>query len=594
MPRSHGSPNRSSSTAASNAAGTCDADLLVSTGRADLAIDAYRTAHECDPSSFRPLLAIVTLELQLDVDLGDPDEAVVEASRIAIGQVTADPQLDFLIAVSQSRELDDRVARERFRRSLDAEPDRPERLLAYARFEAERGRWDEAADAYRRAIATTDTGDSRSEVSVAHLADQLGLDEPAIRNDDWGALASVARIMVDDDPAGCEGHRMLGLALCELEQWTDALAPMQEAVNCRPTDLHVLEKLAHSASQAGRHDIAVDARQRSLTVDPTARRFHALAVDLQVAGREEEAARAFEHSVRLGLPSSTWFERFGAAQRRTSAWSGAAVLYRWALERHPDGAHLWYLLGFSLEHAGEPVEAEHAYRRAIDLQPDNANWWFRLGYLLERFGPPRTVVQPRTGLEQSSAGDYSQAADCYRRAIELDGTRVAFLRRLAGVEELLGDLDSAQATLERAIELDADDATTWHLLGRTIATRANRRGMYHTEEHDQLERIWGKAIELQPYRSGPRDQLTPCQHQSGTVEAGQRGRLVPGAVLGARRVSEYCADTWMTTAFRSRNSHRSSLDRATNCCGCRRSGGSRCTGSCSPRTISRSCTGRRS
>ena len=397
----------------------------------------------------------------------------------------------------------DRRGAEQFAASLVAEPGYPTRFLHLARFEAEQGRWGDASRAFRIATGNDDQSDE-SPVSEQEL--RLELDIPSA-NEAWPAVAALAQERLRRDDTDRAAIRTLGLALFVLCEWADASEVLERAVQVERTDMLLVERWATAAERAGHAESRIDARQQAVLLSPTSARFHRLAMALSERGRNAEAVVAFEHAVRLGGARVDSFDRFGVIQRRKEDWASVALVYTSASTRFPDQAHFQYFLGFALEKGGEYEGARNAYNAAVTAEPNQADWWFRLGYLHERFGPERVVMRPRTGLEYAAAGDLDAAANAYRIAVELDPTVKRYWRRLGGVEEARGELDAARKAYEKATELDPDDHWSWHLLGRTVSAAATRRGMYHAEEHDELERLWGRAIELGPHASGSRDQL---------------------------------------------------------------------------------------
>lgn len=478
-------------------------DLLLRADRADEAVDAFRAAHDADPASFEPLLRIVARQLGTVEPLDDPTGVADEVERLAHEQGRDDRHLDFLLALVRQHAGDAAAARASFDRSIgDREVARPEWLLAFARFEAGEGRSAEAVALYREAIGARD---DEASIDVLDALDGSAAPDDV---DGWAAVAAAAGLLLDDDPANLEARRSLGFAQFGLQEWDAAVDTLRRVSAELPQDIDVLNRLARAATNAEQHDLAVQVRHQSVALSPTGRRFRSLAVTLERAGRFDEAISAYEQAILLGEPGPGHDETFGAAQRASGSWAGAAALYRWAVERDPDVGFLWYHLGYALEQVDDLDAALAAYRRAVDLEPHNARWHFRLGHLHERHGPLRTTALAWTGLEQQPAGDPELATQHYRQAIELDPTLPGPIRRLAEVHHLGGHFDLARRTLEQAIELDPTDARLWHLLGRTIAARANARGMYHVDEHDELERVWGQAIRLAPRRSDSRVQLT--------------------------------------------------------------------------------------
>lgn len=467
------------------------------------AANAYASVLQLQPNNLEAMLWVSLLALREPLGLSverDPDEIIAEFVENGDAE---DALSTFLRGCVFESTGDVDTARELFTSSLTAEPDHPARHLHVARFEAAQGHWDDASRAFRMVTGGGDQGDE-SPASEQELRRELDAPAP---NSSWPGVAALAQERLRRDDTDQSAVRTLGLALFALRDWAEASVTLERAVRADPTDVALVERWAVAAERAEQFESRVEARQQAVLLSPTASRFHRLALALSQSGRDAEAVIAFEHAVRLGGARVDWFDRFGVIQRRKEDWASAVLVYTSATKRFPDRAHFQYFLGFALEKGGEFEAARRAYDAAVTLEPDRADWWFRLGYLHERFGPERVVMRPRTGLEFAAAGDLAAAASAYRSAVELDPTVKQYWRRLGGVEEARGELDAAREAYEKATELDPDDHWSWHLVGRTVSAAATRRGMYHSEEHDELERLWGRAIELGPHAGGSRDQL---------------------------------------------------------------------------------------
>lgn len=144
-------------------------------------------------------------------------------------------------------------------------------------------------------------------------------------------------------------------------------------------------------------EIAPPIRRRSPTngerVEDSAADLYQAALDLELAGRGEEARSAYEAA--LGRDPMLVGARINlgrllhAANRITEA----EALYRAALEQDPGNAVAAFNLGVALEDQGATDAAAEAYRRALKIDDGYADAHFNLSRLLEAGGDTRGALR---------------------------------------------------------------------------------------------------------------------------------------------------------------------------------------------------------
>lgn len=149
-------------------------------------------------------------------------------------------------------------------------------------------------------------------------------------------------------------------------------------VNFSPDRGRDLAVAAYRELEAKRPEQAILLLRRAVKLNPGESNFwHNLGVAYGQIGNGDEAANAFEAELRL-RPNSNDLRRAIAQFRASSAFqcqknrdfARAADLYRRAFETEKEPEYA-YLLGKSLESAGDKKGAADAYKQALDLDPDN-------------------------------------------------------------------------------------------------------------------------------------------------------------------------------------------------------------------------------
>jgi len=204
----------------------------------------------------------------------------------------------------------------------------------------QRGRWAEAADAYRRAIAR-DSAHADRHAGLARVLQQLERREEA-------AQAYRQALALDDRPA--EWHFQLGAVLHGARRWDEAAAAYRDALvrdggnaqwHSRLGDVLARQELWRQAAAAYREAVAGDGSRPAWH----ARLGHALVQK----GAWQEAVDALETALQGepggqggqgGQGRAGWWLDLGRAQEGLQQYDLARTAYTHALERDPDTTDL--------------------------------------------------------------------------------------------------------------------------------------------------------------------------------------------------------------------------------------------------------------
>jgi tetratricopeptide (TPR) repeat protein len=269
----------------------------------------------------------------------------------------------------------------------------------------------------------------------------------------------------------------------------------------------------------------------------------------------------------------------GIVLRRLGRDAEAVAEYRRALESRPSYSALHYDLAIALDHLGQPDQAVASYERAIALDPANASALSNLARLLARRGDgaraleaarravalepdfagarvnlamawlaagdatsaeaeARRAIAERPDLAAAHealgaallAGGRSETAQAsFQRASELQATEPRFreqevvaLRSLARTRRVAGDVEGAQAALERATGLAPADADAW-------SERADL-ALEHGQP-GQAREAYSRLLELRPDDAAAHNNLALLLFRSGDV-AGARRHVEEARRLG--------------------------------------------------------------
>lgn len=116
-----------------------------------------------------------------------------------------------------------------------------------------------------------------------------------------------------------------------------------------------------------------------------------------------------------------YYLAMGQLMEKMLQFDEAIRYYTQALSLEPVNSHTWYFihnnLGFCLNHFGKHRDAEFYCRKAIEIEPSRQNAYKNLGVSLE------------------GQGDYSGAAECYFRAIQVNASDARPITHLEALAE---------------------------------------------------------------------------------------------------------------------------------------------------------------
>jgi protein O-GlcNAc transferase len=255
------------------------------------------------------------------------------------------------------------------------------------------GRWNEAAEAYRRVLrADQDSLDAHIALGVAlQRSGQLAPAATAYRNalalhqDHPSALSNLGTVLLE--MGDVEGAiRLLGAA-AEIEPQASSHAINLGIAFCQRRDFAAAESILRAA----------------LTRDPdNAEAAFNLGNALRGLGRPREALQQYRHAVQVRPDHAEALNNLGNVLKELGDFSSAIAAFDAALLARPNYVIAINNAGCLLRTLGRSDEAEDMLRRGLMLDPRHAALYDNLGNVLK------------------DAGELDEAIECFRRSLELD------------------------------------------------------------------------------------------------------------------------------------------------------------------------------
>jgi serine/threonine protein kinase/tetratricopeptide (TPR) repeat protein len=238
---------------------------------------------------------------------------------------------------------------------------------------------------------------------------------------------------------------------------------------------------------AHEYEDAVQEFRKSIELDPRSAEAHInLGFALRCLGRGDEALVALRQGRKLdsaSLPSrvvlANELAQLGALDE------SIAVLER-ALEIDPQGADIWFTMGFVQSARRDAEAAQRAFRRAVDLgHPSSAEALANVGFFHEILGRPEEAerayleslsINARNARAQFSLAAllsklerYDEALDAARKSVAITPQDPRSHFQLGQVLRALDRLEEATSAFRRCVELDESEPCRAALVASAIA-----------------------------------------------------------------------------------------------------------------------------
>ena len=279
--------------------------------------------------------------------------------------------------------------------------------------------------------------------------------------------------------------KMLGVMLKLQGRSTEALEPMQKAVELLPRDAEAHSNLGVNLKEQGRLTEAEAIYRRALEIKPDFAEAHNnLGNTLRDQGRLTESEASCRRAVEIKPDYAEAHSNLGVTLQALGRLTEAEASYRRALEIKPDFAETHNYFGNTLRELGRLIDAESSYRRAVEIKPDYAEAHSNLGVTLQALGrlteaeasyrraleikPDFAETHNYFGNTLRELGRLTEAESSYRRALEIKPDFAEAHSNLGVTLQALGRLTDAEASYRRALEIKPDYAEVYSNLGNTL------------------------------------------------------------------------------------------------------------------------------
>lgn len=302
-----------------------------------------------------------------------------------------------------------------------------------------------ARDFYTRA-AELDPGEHAFHYALAQVLFRLG--------DPEGGQSAHARYR----RARAEAYLREAHQLLNREQWKEALARLQKAVEVDSTFMRALGDRAYVQMRLGEFDAAKQAFEQVLKADPNSlqARFYLGSIEVEM-GNLESAESIFLRLIQQAPDFPDSYPQLARVREMKGDLAGAEAAFDMGLQRGPEWAPGYWWRGQIRRKRGDTAGAESDFRRAMQLAPE--------------------VAFPRDSLSQLLAEEGRNLDEALNlaKSVVAEDPSPEYRATLALVYHRLHDTEAAQREIERAYQ-DAPDSPYIRTLREKILDRPPERG----------------------------------------------------------------------------------------------------------------------
>ncbi len=343
----------------------------------------------------------------------------------------------------------------------------------------------------------------------------------------FSGAANIALQMTTRYPLHGSGWKVLGAALMNMGQNSDALAAMQRASELLPDDAETHNNLGSTLLNLNKFSEAEACYKRALQINPDyVSAWCNLGVSQHKIGCLDEAEISYRKALQINPRYITALINLGAVLQESTKLEQAMQCHLQALELQPSNPDARYNLSITLNDLCRFDEAEIECRRVLMGNPDYAAAHNHLGSILRNQGRLEEAefayrhaikIQPdfadahiNLGKTLHDLNFFEAAVESCRRAIQLDSNLAEAYNNLGSALKILGNIDEAEINYAKALQINPD-------LAEGLVNRGST--LLNLGDLIEAETCFRRALKTKPNFFEARSNLLFCLSQNSTIDA---------------------------------------------------------------------------
>ncbi len=260
----------------------------------------------------------------------------------------------------------------------------------------------------------------------------------------------------------------LGLSYQNSGDNDNAETSFRKAIKAATTEKDTYyNRLAFFLTGLGRYSEAMELLQKAIEIKARPLYYENVGYAQELSGQTDKALASYLKALELADTDKDIYEnRLGVFYYNLQKYKKSVEHYTNAIQLQPKPVY-FENLGLACENSGQFEKAKESYRNALNHAEKNKDVYYnRLGYFL------------------TSRGEYAEAVDLLKKAIETNPTPV-YHENLGYAFENLGKADEAEENYKKALQLSAGDKDVYY----------NRLGIffYNQKNYDEALKYYLKA-----------------------------------------------------------------------------------------------------
>jgi tetratricopeptide (TPR) repeat protein len=327
----------------------------------------------------------------------------------------------------------------------------------------------------------------------------------------WAEAEQVWRSVVQQDPNDAAAFASLGVDLARQQKYEEATSSYRQALKLDPKLPGIELNLGLAEFKQGHFVAAATALKKTLASDPSNMQARTLLGMSYYGAKQFDRAAEYLEPVAKSDPANAELHQMLA---QSCLWSKnfdcASEQFHVLLDQSPDSAPAHVLYGEALDGMGRTQEAIAEFDAAAKISPHEPNVHFGLGYLhwkSQQYDNARREFNLELESDPTHAQSLAYLGDIECKNDHPDAA-IALLKRAQRVNDDLRivyvdlgaiylqqkDYKHAQTALERAVQLDPEQADAHYQLGRLYQAQGNSPAA--EEELAKVRELHKKADDL--------------------------------------------------------------------------------------------------
>lgn len=308
------------------------------------------------------------------------------------------------------------------------------------------------------------------------------------------------KYLLEDHSTVIEDRTNQAIELMTTEDWSGALQLWNELTDSESDDRYPLYCQGYCLHQMGDFTMAIQQYEKSNSIEESDETYYFITLSQLRLGDTAEAIRSLENAVVMNPLDSVYLEFLGNLHWNYGSYHAANVYLNMYAAKYPSdtsalrsvcgclreaedytGALVCYSIlhqqdstnaldrlgmGFSLYSLGRYTEAIPHFEAYSQHDPKNTNWQTLIGDCYSESGdflkavekletsismnPNDASAHNLLGIALQELGEYRDALKCYKMAFELEPEQWMYCSNAAGIYEVLGETQDAQAYRAKA------------------------------------------------------------------------------------------------------------------------------------------------